>query len=538
MSGLLSVRERFGPGLRRRLVAVLSAVVVAAGLVLAGAQVATAQGYGTFGGTLSLPDGSPADGATVAFEPVDGSPAVTSTTDQQGEFFVGVPSGQYRVHFTRGTSSSYAYRQRAAEDARVFTVQDGEILTVNDTLLANAQASISGVVRDAAGRGIGGVCVRRYPADFGNDETDPTLCTDPDRFGVLTAADGSFTVTGLEQGEYGLDVADPAGRYVRATVKSVSVGEGENVTGVVVTLAAAGSVSGVAVDGRTGKALEGICPQAYPGRRATGTPLGQATCSGADGRWSVTGLAPLRYTVRLVGDATHAQRFVGGGGSVDTARLLTVVAGRDLGVGRVQLFAGATLTGRVTDSTGAPVAGAWVTVGLFNAAAGPGDGQYTAQTDAAGRYRITNVPQMREIATVYVQEQPYAWQWSGGATDPARARPLTFRYERTTTYDVVLQPEATLTVKVEGLADGQDLDVRALTGSGLSEVGFGGFLTRDGDVVLRNLPDGVVTVRGARFTEPVLTFWYDGASTQKAATKVRVAPGRTTSITLKVPAGS
>jgi hypothetical protein len=143
---------------------------------------------------------------------------------------------------------------------------------------------------------------------------------------------------------------------------------------------------------------------------------------------------------------------------------------------------------------------------------------------------------MREIATTYVQDQPYAWQWSGAATDPAKARALRFRYESTTTHDVVLQPEATLTVHVKGLAQGQELDIRALTASGQSEVGFGGFVTRDGDVVLHNLPTGTVTVKALRFTDPPLTFWYDGASSQKAATKVRVAAGRSTAITLRVPA--
>jgi len=532
MSTLAPGRARAQPR-RRRLVAGLAAAAVAAGLTIAGVESAAAESFGSIAGRLRLPSGAVAAGATVAFEPVTGSQVVTTTTDQAGEYFTSVPAGDYRVRFTSGALSSYAYGQRAAEAARVFTVGADRIVQVDDTLLIRADASISGTVKDTAGNGIDGVCVRAYPADFRENGLDPSLCLEPGRNGVLTTANGSFTLSGLPQGIYELEMSDPAGRYVAATVPRVQVRDGENVTGVTITLARAGSISGITVDGRTGAPLPDLCVQAFRSpedRSINGLPA----CSGADGRWRLGGLAPGRYLVLVNGDAAHARRFVGGGGKASSARTLKVVAGRDRFVGTVPMFEGATLTGRITDTTGAPVPEVKVTIGVY----APEDAgyQFAATTDEDGRYRITGVSQMREIASVVVgYDQPYAWQWSGGAADPARARPLALRYGRTTTYDAVLQPGATLRVRVQGVVGEDGVSVQAFSESGLAAVGSVNGVIEDGETVLTNMPAGTVTIRGRFIEGPVRTFWYDGATSPQAATKVPVAVGPPGTITLTVP---
>jgi hypothetical protein len=184
---------------------------------------------------------------------------------------------------------------------------------------------------------------------------------------------------------------------------------------------------------------------------------------------------------------------------------------------------------------------AWVKIGSFAPAGGPGSGGLTARTDAAGRYRITNVPQMREVAEVYAPGRALAWQWSGGASDPTKARPLALRYGRTTRFDAVLQPEGRIRVVLTGVSSGDGgfpaslAHVQAYTASGRAAVGFGMTVQEDGSHLLRQLPAG--TVRLLVRSGPSLTksSWYDGARSASSATPVTVTVGGTTEVRIAVP---
>lgn len=481
-------------------------------------------------GSLSFQDGTTPESGQVFLEPVDTSLPAASTFFFAGTWSTIVQAGDYRVHFRDSASGyeQYAFGAASVDQASVVTAAHGQPLRVDDVLLQGggggpAPALVSGRVTDAAtGAPLEGICVL---TGFPNDPPPQTSSCPDVGSQAPTAADGTYTVeTG--DGDWDVWFLDLSGAYAATSVR-VTAAAGTTATADA-ALVAAGQVSGVAVDARTGAPLQGLCPNAYSGR--TTTLVGRIVCSDATGRWSVRGITPGQVTVLVPGDTTHVDRWVPGVDTQAEAKLLTVVARRTLDVGTVKLPHGAVLSGRITDTRGRPVEGAWVVVGRFNPDAGAGEGRWTARTGADGRYSIPNVGLAPDVATVYAPGLPLAWQFSGGASDPADATLLRFRSEKTTRFDAVLAPEARLTVRVHGAAPDSFSQVSARTRSG-AFVGWSAFVVGDGEGTVAGLPTSrvkvVVTVEGR-------TLWWAGgralSADPAAAATAAVRSGRTSAI--------
>jgi hypothetical protein len=205
--------------------------------------------------------------------------------------------------------------------------------------------------------------------------------------------------------------------------------------------------------------------------------------------------------------------------------------------GKLRLHRGAVLSGRITDTKGRPVAGATVATGLDQTIPTnlpyPGPDwthtQFTATTDAQGRYTMTRMDPARRVAVVYAYDKPLAWQWSGEASDPAKATPLTLAYDRTTGYDAQLQPAATIAVTVKGATTVGT--VAAYTPSGAS-VGWPTTYTTDGTYLITGLPRSTVYVAVGTTTQ---RSWFDQAPTITTAKPLAARPSNLTSITLTLP---
>jgi hypothetical protein len=200
----------------------------------------------------------------------------------------------------------------------------------------------------------------------------------------------------------------------------------------------------------------------------------------------------------------------------------------------VKLTLAGTPTGVVTDATtGAPVAGAWVTTDPFNPRDDPFYLIHVAQTDATGHYTIKGLAG-DYTPLAFDQQGVYGFEWSGNADSQATATPITVKAGRTTTYNVALDPAAILTGQVIGASGAPSssaalVDVFTATGD---PVGWTSDVRPDGTFTVTGLPGGDVAVR---LTYGATVVWHDGVSTRTAATLVGTSSGATSSIVTHVP---
>ena len=166
--------------------------------------------------------------------------------------------------------------------------------------------------------------------------------------------------------------------------------------------------------------------------------------------------------------------------------------------------------------------------------AGPGEGLHVGVTGPDGHYVIRNLPQWDAPVIVYPDTQPFGVRWSGGATDLARAKPVSILWATRTAFNLKLAPEARLAVTVSGAPTGENLLVDPV-GSNGSVIGLGSDLIGDGTTTVGQLPAGRVRLRITMLPSNRV-FYYDGATTLAAATPIATTAGATSSITVQVPA--
>jgi hypothetical protein len=475
-------------------------------------------------GTLRDHDGSPAAGAWVsAYRPDGSQTTLAALTDAAGSWSSYLEPGTYTLAFDHDGRRTYALGRTDRDAADPIAVGTSPVV-VDDTIPPpTPRTSVAGHVTDATtGDPVADVCATLEKAG------------DPAGYGfACTGADGAYVIADALPGRWSVRVDDEQGRYATARTAAFDLAEGQQATDRDLRLSRGGTLTGLVADQLTGAPLADVCPAAYAGRRG---PYLRAkiTCSDAGGRWSLAGLPAGATTVQLGGDATHVAMWARAAASQAQATPFTVTAGASTDAGTVRLRHGGVVTGRVTNRAGQPVAGAWVELGGYNSRCGFPCGQYAGRTGTDGRYRIENVPPRTTIAGIVAPGQPYATQWSGGATDPATARRLSITYDRTTRLDAVLAPEARLTVTVTGVAAGEWAQVDAVTLSGT--VGWSADVQGpDASVTLGALPRSQVKLRITTGPEGAMTTTWYGGTSLTTARKVAVAPGRAVAVTVAVP---
>lgn len=462
---------------------------------------------------------------------------------QAGRWDVQVPAGHYQVSLDTAAGTQWVPQSTDRLGATTFTVVPGGTTVVDETIPGSGGdaplGSLSGRVVDATGTGVAGLCVTfAFPAE---PPRGPEVC---DFFGngTRTSATGDYTLLDVPAGRWTVHAADPSHVHGTTVSAPVDLAEGQDLTGVDLAVDLAGTLTGRVLDRSTGRPLAGVCVVAFPGRDLSQGGVGGAVdgCTGTDGRYALGGLPQIPMTVQVPGDDLHVTLYAPNATTVAAAALVTPPAGGTLDLGTTRLPRGGTLTGRITGPDGKPLAGAWVVLGRFVPRAGDGSMPYTAQTDAAGRYVIRNIPQQTEPAVVYAREGGLAWQWSGKATDPATAKKLVIRYGRTTTFDARLRaPQALLTGTVTWPAEVGGVVMDAFTESG-AEVGFvSDPVAPDQPFTVFGLPGSRVKLRFTIFDQDGTqrTLWYDGKTSLATATPIRVVSGRTTTLpTVTLPA--
>lgn len=326
-------------------------------------------------------------------------------------------------------------------------------------------AAVSGRVVDDAGKPIGGARVTAASA------SEPFPVVDPRRDGVLSGADGTFTLPAVAAGTYRLTASDAA--HAAAT-STPFVLDGQNPrSGFELVMTAGGALAGVVVDD-AGRPVAGVDVRVVTRGHVDWRPRRQAF-TGDDGRFAIAGLP--RRAVEVV--AWHPT-----GASPILPADLAAKPAHDL---RLVLAITGAITGVVVDPAGEPVGDAQVVAdpegnGTNSARAEWSvRGVQTIVTDSAGAFRFAGLPagSYRVRAAHPAAPEQALWQGKGVAARPGGA-PLR----------ITLSPDGGLTGKV-AFADGKTPPLFAVE---LDDGWAVPFATKDGSFTL-DAPNGTVAVR-------------------------------------------
>jgi hypothetical protein len=213
----------------------------------------------------------------------------------------------------------------------------------------------------------------------------------------------------------------------------------------------------------------------------------------------------------------------GGTGDEREAYVVRARAGRLSTVNPIRLDPAGTIAGVITEAqTGNPVR-------VGDVCPTPLPGLRVICADGSGRYELSGLgPYRWPVLYPASYLAPYAWEWSGGASDRYAATPIQVVAGQTVVHDVRMRPAARLTGHV------LNPDGTVFTGSGEVQA----YNARTGDLASQpDFPifDGSYTLIGMgnervrlRLLAEGAVSWYDRATTFDDATPVRVQIGGTT----------
>ena len=330
-------------------------------------------------GIIADPQDAPIPGAEVALQPVaatgdggyswDATARKTSVTDARGAFeFPGTRAGRHEL------TANHPDHVRVL--ATAFDVPSGEGAEDVGTLTLEVGAAIEGIVRDFQRRPVAGAQVKVH-----QDNIDHRRPHHPEIGAAVTDTDGTFRIGGLRAEPANLVVeAEGYERFEMAAVRpqagsliEVQLGEGARLVGRLLD-----------ADG------EGVA-NAYIWLRLERNPSISRTA------WSTD---PRRHEARTDGDGRfHFDAIGAGPWSVEVGgeQLTEDVGAIRLRPGEereieLRLRAQGRLAGVVTDTYGAPVAGAEVLVQTLDPTGQLTGTHHGARADAGGAYEAHRVP--------------------------------------------------------------------------------------------------------------------------------------------------
>jgi len=498
-------------------------VSVSAGATVAGIDVQLAAGA-TISGTVTAPGGAPVAGVGVfasgacggwcggyAYTAADGSYAIT-----------GLPANSYTVKFSAPSGVNLApeyWRDAVTSSAATpVIVTAGATVAGIDVQLA-AGGTISGTVTGPGGFPLAGVDVLAGPF------------YDSPAGSALTAADGSYTITGLVAGSYTVKFYPPSGvnlapEYWRDAVTSsaatpVSVTVGGTVSGINAQLAVGGTITGT-VTGPGGTALSGVSVTAWgPGG------IWSSADTAADGTYTITGLPAGSYTVEFYRPwgVNLLGEYWQDAATSDAATPVSVAAGGTVSGISAQLAVGGTITGTVTGPDGTALSGvsvtAWGGGGSSGSADTAADGTYTIIGLNTGSYTVEFEPEDSSLAPEYWQDAATSSSamrvgvTAGGTVPGIDAR-----------FELAAGPVSGMVTDASGAAVSH-VSVEVVDGAG-TVVPLGWNSTdSDGSFSLAGLRAGDVKVAFARASAitPYVPQYFSGASTLGAASTVSLVEG-------------
>ena len=465
------------------------------------------------------------DTVTDSLKPGTGRSKVTGP---DGKYQIdGFAPGRYRIEFTDAQGD---FVPQPLQDSPDITVTAGPAIQTVDAVLAPGH-HIKGTVT-GGGAGLPNIMVAAY-ADDAPSFTSAGV--------TYTGAGGSYDLGGLPAGDYRLcfdgsrsgwafECFDGAADLQHATVLHVTA-DGSSPQADA-ELAAATRISGT-VTGPGNVAADGVPVLAYRRSDAGTWVFATSSVTGADGTYSVIGLAPGVYRLSFAEHSVPAYvgEFWQDASSIDAANDIDLSDGTPATGVDAQLATGGHITGTVTGPNGDPLAGIYVNAVRSNGdLASPG----FAATDAQGHYDIGGLAAGDYTVSFVSPTQGYVQEFWPDAHLPATGTPVTVTEGGTTgAIDAQLDQAGSLSGTVTGPAGQPVKDVAVTVLSQDSDSRWGmanGTLTQaDGTYVLGALLPGTYRVQfrdlsGAGY----LTEFWDDARTVAGAQDVEVTVGATT----------
>ena len=330
-------------------------------------------------GIVSATDGTPIEGAIVEAHGKRGAEGAatrsSSKSDVDGRFsFSDIPRGNYNL-------VARAPGYRASTTRRVAT---GEL---NVDMRMEAEPSISGRVLDPAGAPLEDFTVQLRRRMANSKDTIPVP---RQRFKVTGSEDGAYLLSCPNKGDYVVEASNPL--FAPSFSVQVTIGDGERLENINITMTAGGVIRGRIVDAKG--PVAGARVGTYHTDFVVGDPFfaamkfpGDATesevVSAADGSFEVPTLSPCEYQIHIISNA-HAPL---------TRRRIQITEGGEVDLGDVTLSSGGQLVGTVTGPDGASMSGVVIVLVLDAQAVGDKYGaNYSARTGSDGTYEFKALP--------------------------------------------------------------------------------------------------------------------------------------------------
>jgi hypothetical protein len=369
-----------------------------------------------------------------------------ATTADNGTYTISNldPSLTYDIQFTMGCGVINVYAEQwyngtlegavSQTGATALSVTAGEITQPIDAAMVES-GSISGTVTDATtGDDLSGICV--------NAVTPPGQPGVNGNMSTTTAADGTYTITGVPAGSYIVEFSDSAwcgngGNYANQWWKNspsesgateVYLTAGWAQLGIDAAMVEGGSISGTVTDATTGDDLSGICVNAVA---AGSGSLGWSSSTAADGTYTISGLDPsLTYDIQFSVNAIcgnggdYAGQWYNGTptGAIyqNGATPVSVTAGGITESIDAAMAEGGSISGTVTDTSGNDLSDICVSVTAFPFGLGYSESTFTA---GDGSYTITALPAASNYIVQFSNgcgnNGNYATQWWEGSSSPS-----------------------------------------------------------------------------------------------------------------------
>ena len=353
---------------------------------------------------------------------------------------------------------------------------------------------------------------------------------------VPTAANGTYTVSGLAAGSYRLYFSSPYSENLVSeyynntlgwnTATLIVVGSGA-LTGYDASLAAGGSMSGTLVRDADGTTVPGMCVD------ASGDPYGyQSTCvNPTDGTYTLRWLPPGNYRLTFSGPSL-VREYYDNATDWSSAQVVTVGAGSQVTGINARLAKGAVISGKVTSqATSAALANVDVYVDGPIDNNGFSTGYYswetpTATTGADGAYAVTDAP-AGSYRLRFDAPAGYASEYYNDKPTYENADLVVVTAGGTASgTNAALSAGATISGRVTRAVGGAavgDGSVNAVSSTGDN---FGALLLGDGTYTLDGLPAGSYKLRFDSNDCCLITEYYNDKPDEASADPVTVAAGQ------------
>ncbi|HEU4422369.1 MAG TPA: carboxypeptidase-like regulatory domain-containing protein, partial [Pilimelia sp.] len=492
-------------GLALLLVLATTALAAPAGAAAPAALAGAAASASTVTGRVTTHAGAPVEWAQVTLFTADTFDFIDSaTTDTDGRFTVsGVPAGTIKVQFYANGLEQWATDKPDFDSATVFTVVDGQTLTVNESLLPTG--TVAGRLTDSAGQAVVGAQVTA--TDLEGDAWVDGYTDDEGRYSINVLPDEyrvRFQIDGVTQWAYQARNQESAATFTVAVGQTVQVDD---------ALLPTGSLGGRLVNA-AGEPVAGATVALHQDGHSAGI-------AGTDdnGEFQLARVLPGIYQVSFsLGNGLEQWAY--GKRSEAEADAITVAVGEHTVVNE-RLLATGSVAGRFTDQNGNGLPN--YSVNVTSATEGDPNSYYT-ETDADGNYRIDGILVGQHLVS-FTDPNTNRSQFAYGKGNAADADRITVSAGETTTVNDSRVPAAKVRVKATDAKTGA-----AVSGFCVSLIGpsDGGGCTDGTEVVIGNLAAG-------RYEVGVLP--KEGSLYLRGQTHVTTTAGRTTAVSVPLTLG-